>query len=306
MRVVAKTEGNMDSSPTLSILMLMHDDGKYLERCLESIEKNVSCTFEVILVDNASIEQVPEIIRSRYPWMKVIRSERNLGFNAGNNLAAKNAKGKYILLLNIDTELLTDVKAAVQLLASEPQIGVVGAQAHGPTKDVRPSAGHYPSAWRLWLFRSLWVKPNERYGPDQWQAFCVDWVEGSFLMTRLENWNQIGGFEESYFLFGNDLHFCRSAAERGLAVVHCASVKYVHYCGFGTSRIGNLYAGFREYHRKFSTPMERKVADGVLRTGLIVRILVYGVWYAITRDARIRERLRGFVDVRKNWAQLTP
>jgi len=292
--------------PLLSILMLTYNDGKFLEACLRSIEENVSSSFEVVLVDNGSSEPVPDDITKRYMWLRVIRSEKNLGFNAGNNLAAKNARGKYILLLNIDTVLLSDVGPAVRLLESNLKIGVAGAEAYSGSWELRPSAGHFPTWWRLWLFRSLWIKPRAPYGPSDLHAFKVDWVEGSFLLTSMENWRNIGGFDEKNFLFGNDVDFCRSTTERGLAVVQDKDVKYVHFCGFGVSRMGNLYAGFREYHQKFSGPLERWMANFVLRAGLVARILVYGLCYRLTRNARIGDKFRRFAEVRRNWAQSTP
>jgi GT2 family glycosyltransferase len=296
----------MRTDPLLSILMLTFNDGKYLDGCLKSIGENVSCPFEVILVDNGSSEAVPGEVTSQCPWLRVIRSEKNLGFNAGNNLAAKNASGRYILLLNIDTVLLTDVAHAVRLLGSDLRIGVVGAQAYDASGKLRPSAGHFPKPSRLWLFRSLWSKPRVPHGPVGLHAFKVDWIEGSFLMTSLENWLAVGGFDGKNFLFGNDVDFCRSTTERGLAVVHCTDVKYVHFWGYGMKRMGNKYAGFREYHRKFSGPFERRMADFVLRTGLVLRILAYGLWYWLTKDVGIGDKLRSYVEVRRNWDQLTP
>jgi hypothetical protein len=290
----------------LSILILTYNDGKYLEGCLDSIRDHVSGSFEAILVHNGSSEPVPERITERYPWLRVIRSEKNLGFNAGNNLAAKNARGKYILLLNVDTVLLTDLAPAVRLLESDLRIGVVGAKACRPTGEPRPSAGHFPKAMRLWYFRSLWSNPKAYYGPRELQAHRVDWVEGSFLMTTAENWVALGGFDEKNFYYGNDVDFCQSTSERGLKVVQCSGVKYIHVGGFVVSEMSHLYAGFRCYHRKFSGPLERLVADMVLRVGLVARISVYGLWYGVTRNARIRDKFRNFVNVHRNWARITP
>jgi hypothetical protein len=290
----------------LSILILTHNHGKFLEGCLESIAKHVSCSFEVILIDNASVENISNSSTTRYPWLKVIRSERNLGFNAGNNLAARHANGKYLLLLNVDTLLLTDVVPAIHLLQSDLKIGVVGAQAYGASHDLRPSAGRFPKARRLWLFRSLWTKPKVAYGPTGSHAFKADWVEGSFFLTSLDHWRAVGGFDEKNFLYGNDVEFCRSTSELGLAVVQCTEAKYVHFCGYESSRMGNLYAGFRDYHRKFSTPIERQMADLVLRVGLIARVLGYGLWYGLTKNEGIGQKFQRFAEVRRNWAHLTP
>jgi GT2 family glycosyltransferase len=294
------------SQTLLSILILTHNHGKFLEGCFGSIEKHVSCPFEVILVDNGSSEKLSPSLTVRFPWLRTIRSERNLGFNAGNNLAARNANGEYLLLLNIDTVLLTDVVPAINLLRSDLKIGIVGAQAYGASGEPRPSAGHFPKACRLWLFRSLWMKPKVAWGPSELNAFKVDWIEGSFLVTTLKHWKAIGGFDEKNFLYGNDVEFCRSTSQRGLTVVQCTQVKYIHFGGYEVSRVGHLYAGFRDYHRKFSTPAERQMADLVLRAGLIARILVYGLWYRVTRNKRIGEKWQRFAEVRRNWAQLTP
>jgi GT2 family glycosyltransferase len=290
----------------LSILILTYNDGKYLEGCLNSIREHVSGSFEAILVHNGSSEPVPEGITERYPWLRVIQSEKNLGFNAGNNLAAKNARGKYILLLNIDTVLLTDVAPAVRLLESDLRIGVVGAKAYRSTGEPRPSAGHFPKPMRLWYFSSLWSNPKGFYGPRELQAHRVDWVEGSFLMTKAENWVALGGFDEENFYYGNDVDFCQSTSWRGLKVVQCSGVKYIHVGGFVVSEMSHLYAGFRCYHRKFSRPLERLVADIVLRLGLVARISVYGLWYGVTRNARIGDKFRNFVNVHRNWARITP
>jgi N-acetylglucosaminyl-diphospho-decaprenol L-rhamnosyltransferase len=290
------------SKPLLSILILTHNDGKYLDGCLRSIAENVSCSFEVILIHNGSSEPIPQGLERQYPWVQLIRSEENLGFNAGNNFAAKHAKGKYILLLNIDTVLLTDIVPAIRLLESNLRVGVVGAESHEPSGKVRPSTGHFPKARRLWLFRSLWAKPKVCCGPAELHAYRVDWVEGSFLMTTADNWAGIGGFDEQNPLFGNDVDFCKSAWERGLAVVHCADVKYIHFGGYVVSRMGLLYAGFRGYHRKFSGKPEQLRADMVLRIGLLGRILVYGLFFALTGNSRIGDKFRRFVDVRRNWA----
>jgi N-acetylglucosaminyl-diphospho-decaprenol L-rhamnosyltransferase len=290
----------------LSILLLTYNDVRYLEGCLDSIQKNVADPFEVILIDNGSSEKIPDSLRERFTWLRVIRSDKNLGFNAGNNLAARHASGKYLLILNIDTLLLTPVEPAIRLLQNDPRIGAVGAEARHANGKRRPSAGHFPKPNRLWLFKSLWVKPKAVWGPSESQAFKVDWVEGSFLLTRSEDWNAIGGFDEKHFMFGNDVNFCRSVYQRGQVVVQCAVLKYVHFCGYGNSRMGNLYAGFRDFHKTFSSPTEQRAVDRVLRIGLIFRIVAYGLWYFATRNKRVGEKLESFIEVRRNWAHLTP
>jgi GT2 family glycosyltransferase len=290
----------------LSILLLTYNDVRYLEGCLDSIQKHVAGPFEVILIDNGSSEEIPDTLRERFAWLRVIRSEKNLGFNAGNNFAARHATGEHLLILNIDTQLLTPIAPALRLLQTDRKIGAVGAEARHADGEFRPSAGHFPKPSRLWLFKSLWVKPKVAWGPSELQTFEVDWVEGSFLLTRSEEWNAIGGFNEKHFMFGNDVNFCRSVYQRGQVVVQCAAMKYVHFGGYGNSRMGHLYAGFRDFHKTFSSPTEQRAADRVLRIGLIFRIFAYGLWYFATRNKKVGEKYERFNEVRKNWAHLTP
>jgi GT2 family glycosyltransferase len=125
-------------------------------------------------------------------------------------------------------------------------------------------------------------------------------------MTSAENWAAVGGFEEQSPLYGNDIDFCYTTRERGLAAVQCADTKYIHYGGFGVSRMKYLYAGFRRYHEKFSSRTEQFAANLVLRAGLIARILVYGLWGRMTKNKKIGEKLSQFIEVHRTWAQRVP
>ena len=110
-------------------------------------------------------------------------------------------------------------------------------------------------------------------------AYKVEWLEGAFLMTRAENWRALGGLDEYYFLGIDDIDFCRATSDRGLAVVQCAKVRYIHFGGYTPSRAKFVYAGFRHYYKKFSSPAHRLLAELVLRVGLWLRIAIFGVWY---------------------------
>lgn len=125
-------------------------------------------------------------------------------------------------------------------------------------------------------------------------------------MTRNDIWNEIGGFDTRNPLFSNDIDFCRSVADRGCAVIHCADVKYIHFGGYRVSRTAYLYAGFRTYHAKFSGHIERLAADMILRTGLLARLSMYGFFYLLTRRKETGEKWRSFLEVHRTWAQMNP
>jgi GT2 family glycosyltransferase len=288
----------------VTIIIVCYNAKHFLRDCLESIRTKITGSYEVILLDNASVDGTVAFIRTEFPWVQLLQAEENLGFIKGNNLAARNARGKYYLLLNSDTVLMSDIAAAVSLLNSDQSIGIVGAEMRDAKGVCQPSTGRFPKPMLLWKFSWLWAEPERHpYGPARMNAFQVDWVQGSFLLTRAENWRALGGLDESYFFYGDDVEFCRSTWGRGLLTVYCPSVKYLHFGGFVPNRTGYIFAGYRRYHRKFSRYPERLLADIVLRAGLLARICFYAMRYSIGRDPLVLDRLRQFVDVNRNWAK---
>src|SRR5208282_3322704 len=145
----------MSNETTISVLIVCYNAKHFLQDCLNSIRDRVTVPYEVILLDNASADGTADFVRTEFSWVRLLRSEENLGFIKGNNFAARYARGKYYLLLNSDTVLLSD----------------------------------FPRAMLLWKFGWLWSDPQKRpYGEPSLKAFQVDWVEGSFLLTPAENW----------------------------------------------------------------------------------------------------------------------
>ena len=120
-----------EGNSLLSILIVNWNGKEFLDGCFSSIREKVSVPYEVIVVDNHSTDGSADLIEERYPWVKLIRSADNLGFAAGNNLAARHATGEYLLLLNNDTVLQTDLVDAISLLEDEGRIGAVGARMFG-------------------------------------------------------------------------------------------------------------------------------------------------------------------------------
>jgi GT2 family glycosyltransferase len=271
----------------LSILIVNYNGKKYLGDCLSSIKQFVTAEHEVILVDNASGDGSVEYVRNTFPEVKVIISDRNLGFAGGNNLGAHEASGKYLLLLNNDTKLLTDINPAIDLLEDDHSIGIAGAMMLDGDEKYSVSAGHFPSPPRLVRIASVYKSDGYfRHGnfPQHTQrnGFMVDWVAGSFLLMQRSLWQRLGGLDDSYFMYGEDVDFCRRMLDEGLLTAYCPTVRYVHYCGFDSSRLPLIIKGFRRYHQKFSNVFSRTAADGILFSGLILRALVYGLLFVIT------------------------
>jgi GT2 family glycosyltransferase len=287
----------------VSILIVNWNGREVVHDCLESIRERVTVPYEVIVVDNASTDGSPEEIERRTPWVKLVRSGDNLGFAGGNNMAARHAAGEYLLLLNHDTRLLTDIADAVTVLENDKSIAAVGAEMYGFEGDLRPSCARFPTPLRMWRIGSMWSVPK-----TIWKHIAgvpvrrCDFVEGSFLLTPAERWRAVGGMDERNYMYGDDVDYCRSLWNEGYGTVQCASVRYAHAGGYDHSRMAYLFGGFRRYHRKFSGPVTRLHAEFVLRVGLLLRIPWYW-WRARDGDERNRMALKYAVLLHRNWKE---
>lgn len=293
--------------PILSVLLVAYNSRRFLEGCLGALERHISLPYEIVLVDNGSSDGTVDFIRERYPAVRLIQSERNLGFTGGNNLAARESRGTYLLLLNCDTVLLTDVAAGIHILESDPHVGVVGARMYGAHGEHRANTGHFPAPWRLWKFTLQWSDPMARpYGPPDFSAFRHDWVEGSCLLTTRQNWQEVGGMDESGFMYAEDVEFCGHTWQQGRISVQCTKMMYLHFGGYTVDRMEYLYAGYRRFHASCSDLATQRRADRVLRLGLIPRILVFGILSRVTGKEHFKRKYERFLDVRRRWRELAP
>lgn len=272
---------DLSSEVILSILIVNFNGKDFLGPCFDSICKHVTVPYEIIVVDNASHDGSVEYVTENYPEIKLVASKVNLGFAAGNNLAARSAEGKYLLLLNNDTLLLGDLNSAVALLSSDPSIGALGCMMRGRANEYRYSAGHFPSPLRLLSFSTIFNRSgpfkNGHFPVGSETLYDVDWVEGSFILTRSELWQSLGGMDEGYFMYVEDIDFCKRVHDSGFRVVYFPSLSFLHYGGYSSSRIGMLIKGFRRYHKKFSNGIVQLAACFVLTFGLILKAAVYAL-----------------------------
>lgn len=231
----------------LSILIVNYNGKRFLADCLDSVRKYVHCEYEVIIVDNASADDSVDYIRATFPEVKLIASPVNTGFTGGNNLAAEAARGELLLLLNNDTLILSNIQAALDRF-QQADVGAAGVHLcyadrrnqasvgyeHTPTRMLLSWAGLSGVGVLPTLFRSLETAP-EFYQRDHSD---VAWVSGAFLLTRRVLWEQLGGLDERYFMYVEDVDYCRRVRQRGYRIAYLAQVHVLHYEGAGKPWIG--------------------------------------------------------------------
>ena len=235
------------SSPAeLAVVIVNYNSGAYLERCLASLQAHRGdLDIDVLVVDNASADGSQSAIAATHPWARLIENRDNTGLSAAWNQGTKQTGAPLILLLNPDAELWRGTLADyVGVARKHPRAGIVGPMMRNPDGSVYPSGRPFPSiveATGHALFAGM--APHNRFtrryrmlGWDRSTERTVDWVSGACMMVRREALEQIGGFDEGFFLYGEELDIATRLAAAGWQVLFTPEVEVLHEIGVSTGR----------------------------------------------------------------------
>jgi GT2 family glycosyltransferase len=294
MPACARTIPNTGETPALispkpvvrlSILLVNHNGMRDLAECLDSVKQFLPPETEVILADNASTDGSVERVVREYPWVRVVRSTQNLGFAAGNNLAGREATGKFVLLLNTDTILLEPIAPVIDWLDEHAGHAVLTINMLDGTHVSRACTGYFPSPSRLILLRHMLIQP-EHYGNEY--AYDVDWVQGSFLLMRTEHWRALSGLDESYFMYAEDVDLCQRVHAAGWQCAYLPHVRYIHLGGYNPKRFPEQAASLGIYIRRHMKGSQKLVCWTILATGCLARTFFYGLKVVLVSDEKSR------------------
>ena len=264
----------------LSILLVNYNGLEFLGPCLDSIHRFAGREAQVVLADNASTDGSVEALEENYPWVQILRSDRNLGFSAGNNLAGTSARGKFILLLNTDTLLMEPVAPLVDWLENHEAYGALTINMLDGNYISTACTGRFPSPLRLVLLRSMLISPAE-YGDKE--AYDADWLQGSFLLIRSDLWRKLNGFDERYFMYAEDVDLCKRILESGFRCAYLPHSEYLHFGGFTPSRFPDQICSLATYVECHMTGLSRLFSWGVLCGGCLVRAAFYALKSLVKR-----------------------
>lgn len=274
----------MAEQRTLSVIVVNYNHGALLPACLDSVFSTAKdLAPEVIVVDNGSRDGSVETIQRLFPPVRCLANGENLGFARAANQGLAQAHGEYLLLLNPDTELLPGaLPGMVAFLAERPEAGAVGPRILNPDGTLQHSARSFPDYWTALSHRSSlltrWFPRNpltRRYLLTDWDHGSlrqVDWVSGACLMTRRAVMEAVGPLDEAYFLFVEDVDWCRRVWEAGWKVYYLPEARVIHHMGVSHYRSGRRveraaivghYRGMLHYYRKYlrrNPPVDLAVA----------------------------------------------
>jgi hypothetical protein len=232
----------------LSIIIVNYNVKEFLQNLLHSIEK-ASTKFlkEIIVIDNASDDGSIEIFKEKFPVVKLVENKVNVGFGKANNQGLAIAKGKYILFINPDCIVSEDTfDTMISFFESHPDCGLAGCKilnADGTLQLAcrRSFPGPWTSFTKVTGLSTLFPKSRifARYNLtylDENKTYEVDAVSGSFMMIKKDVYEKTGGFDEQFFMYGEDLDLCYRVQNKGYKVFYVHNTQIIHYKGESTKR----------------------------------------------------------------------
>jgi len=230
----------------VSVVIVSWNAIKYLDECLTSIfEQARPWPFEVVVVDNASTDGSPEMVQQRFPQVVLLRNAENLGFAKANNIGFRSCSGDYIALVNSDVHVLPGcIEHLVEFLDNVPRAGMAGPRIIGGDGRQQNSFRGFPRLWNMFcralaLDRLLpWVPLFSGYLLSHRNLRTptpVEILSGCFLVVRRAALEQVGPLDEAFFIYGEDMDWCKRFLEAGWLAIFVPHAESIHYGGASSS-----------------------------------------------------------------------
>ncbi|MGQ9501273.1 MAG: glycosyltransferase family 2 protein, partial [Anaerolineae bacterium] len=261
-------------SPVVSVIIVTFNTCELTRLCIESVlvdSVGVDGLIEIIVVDNASTDGTVAMIAQLFPAVKRIVNTENVGYAKACNIGMQAASGRYLLLLNSDVQVqLGALKALVHFMEVHPEAGACGPKLLNEDRTLQPSGRPLPSFWsvalamtrayRLWK-RDLYIQ----LGRDYDQVMRVGEISGAAIMVRREVYQQVGGLDERFFAYYEDVDWCKRIGEAGYKIYYVPEAQVIHrWRGTGSSMPEVAYlAGLRSLRYYFAKHHSRVAQVGI-------------------------------------------
>lgn len=277
--------------PTVSVIIVSYKVRYYIEQCLNSVLRSVADA-QILVVDNNSDDGSVEYLRERFPQAEIIANDFNAGFGKANNMALAKATGRYVLFLNPDTVVAErTIPGCIEYMEAHPEVGAVGVRmqyGNGrfalesrrslPTPSV--SFWHMTGLGKLFPKSKVFAKYHRTY-LDKDSECPIDVVSGAYMFIRKEALDRTGGFDESFFMYGEDIDLSYRILQAGYQNRYLP-LPIVHYKGESTTKTSYRYAQvfydamiifFNKYFQRYSRlfALLVRIVVGCRKVGTYVR-----------------------------------
>lgn len=247
----------------MGVVVLNWNGRPYLEGCLSSLAEQDHPDHFVVLVDNGSEDGSADFVRTRFPGVEILELGENRRFAGGNNAGAAHALERgadVLLILNNDTEATPGFLRSLDGAFEDPAVGIAGPRVVHADRPERIwyGGGRFDPAWGFARHRAL----RARVGAGADPAGPTDWVTGCALAVRAEVWRELGGLDEEFYIYAEDVDFCLRARAAGWSVAYVPAAVLHHAV---SASVGGRMSRFKAYHRTRSRrQLARRHAHGLL------------------------------------------
>jgi len=266
----------------LSVIIVNYNVTQLLRSCLLSLQKYIrEIEYEICVIDNASIDISWKELITEFPNIHFIASETNGGFSKANNQAIRTAKGEYILLLNPDTEFEGFyMKELLDFADAQPSFGCLGVRMHDAEGNFLPESKRsvpdmFNSFEKLFTnFKKNNSKSYYRNDIEENEMAEVDVITGAFLLAKKVVYEKIGGLDEAYFMYGEDIDLCYTFLRNGYKNFYYGKVSILHHKGESTIKdevyLNRFYGAMQIFIDKYYKE-SKPVQYSFLKAGLKLR-----------------------------------
>jgi GT2 family glycosyltransferase len=306
-------------SPDISIVVISYNTIEMTRACLFSVYQNVGLlNVQVIVVDNDSKDGSALMVRDLFPAAILVNNQDNVGFAVANNQGFRLATGKYILLLNSDTIVLSNVlQRSIEYLHSNPDVGAMGCRVLNTDGTMQPTCSGYPTLGRLFLMtlgldRFPGLKSHDQYLLRGWQRNTerdVEVISGCYLLVRREIINQVGDLDENFFFFGEETDWCLRMRKAGWRLKFAPVGEIIHHGGGSVKKLNYrrdimLSEATVRLHRKNGGPIAALLAFIVLGAFNYSRAIVWSLLSIVQPSCN--DRARHFRGVSRHMLDVWP
>jgi GT2 family glycosyltransferase len=296
---------------TVAVIVVNWNTRDLLAECVASVAATTAdLDVETVVVDNGSGDGSATMLRERFPQVRVIANDVNLGFARANNQAVEATDAPYLLMLNSDAVLCPgSLHRLLERMDSTPRAGLIGAQLREPSGAFQLSHVRFPSLGREALIlsglgRLLFGPWYPSFGPDsEAQPHAVEWVGGACMLVRRAAFEAVGGFDEGYFLYGEEMDLCYGLRQAGWEVWYEPAATVIHHgkassAGMAEAREARLYRGRMRFFRKHYGPRAARFFAAELFVLTPPKIVLHGLLRTLT-GGRLGRRIIGLAALRE-------
>jgi GT2 family glycosyltransferase len=291
----------------LSIIIVNWNSQHYLAKCLETIKSNIiGLDYETIVIDNASFDGAAALVRTDFPRVRYIQSPDNLGFARANNLASEHARGKHLLFLNPDTEILDSAVIKLhECLEQNRDAGAVGCKHLNSDKTIQINCIQvFPTVINQLLsidavmnrFPNLLPKGMKPIHSKDRMPQKVEAVSGACLMTPREVFERVGRFSADYFMYAEDVDLCANIQRAGYQIYYIPDAAIIHHGAGSSSKRGAsafsevlMRQSKYQFIEKFKGATQAKLYKLAMGFSALLRLTIMTVLIPITRFREDRQ-----------------